>query len=518
MSSLPPYPLFPRIACRPGEAILSFGLADELFSDYPEFGPSEGFSILAIAGIIPTSLRRIIILLGHRIRPAHDRAFRETLNHTLRNCPRLESVLIVAYVASWTDLARDIARQWKSGAVTLYEEHIIDSQRNSEVRTYWRKLPEPSTAWKPESFAAFSLDLVSEYAEDVCQLPQLEKLSIRPPRNYSTFHNNRESILLRFASLLSRLPELRNVSLPLDIPDLLFRLASSLRHPCAIELITPPTTQVTPTTLLASLTAGFRNFDLLQNLSIPGEVLSDALLSCLGDLRGLRTQTITGGSVPPGLQPHAKGKFSALRRWRLLGTACLLPDIEAALRAFVPPRSSAMNMITVEAESLRFSTELGKTLGIVHHYCPRIEELNVSINGTTNAEGNDWVDLSPLPRFSLKVFTIKHPRPIPLTDEDIGRLLGAWRSAEFVSLNPRPTSHPGYSGRDRRSPFPTLDCLKAVAKEGRKLRHFGICLDPLPPYSGCADTTLSSLRELDLGVVEVHEAFWKPLFPRAVRL
>jgi hypothetical protein len=266
-----------------------------------------------------------------------------------------------------------------------------------------------------------------------------------------------------------------------------------------------------PPELLADLAACFHNFHLLQKLSLPSGVLCNLLLDCLGDLQGLQEQTIIATSPVPTVMRthHAHNKFQALQTLIVFGSTALQPDIKAVLRAFAGSRLSIIKKIKVEAGSLSNRKEMKRTLGIILRYCPNIDELDICINGTTDAEGNDWVNLSCLARFNLRVFKIQHPRPIPLTDNDIRCLLETWRSAESVSLNPRPTHPPGYSVQTAQSP--TLDCLKYASRHG-SLRHFGVYLDPQP------QAPLSSLEELDLGTADVERTLLERLFPNAVRL
>ena len=496
----------------PSEAILSFGLADDFFSQYPKFGPPIGFSVLAVQAIIPTSLRHLMIYLGRDIRPAHDRAFNAILKRTTSHCPNLESVSIIAYAESWTDLVR----QWKSGTVVLYKEHVIDTARGYDVLTCWRKF---GTEWGPTSSATFPLDRVSECAENVCKLPQLEELTLLPSTDRSTFPYNRGAILQGFSRLLTGLPKLYKVSLPIDSPDVIPILKSSLPHPFTLVLSTYPAMCVTPT-LLTALVANFSQFHLLRELCIPGHALCDPLRDCLGDLQDLQEQTIiVTGLVPAGaLMSHARDKFPVLRTLNLLGSTAFLSDIAAILRAFAFPGVSAIKKVKIEAGSLSGNTEMKDTLRIITQHCPRLEKLNICINGVNAAEESDWMDLTLLRTLNLKVFLIKHPRPLPLTDNDVGVLLRAWRSAEFLSFNPRPTSPPGYSEFDEIPQLPTLNCLTSVAKEGRSLHHFGIYLNPLPPYYSNDRHSLLSLRELDLGASVVDRGFWVRLFPNAKRL
>ena len=502
----------PHIARRSDDdnvVLIILGNVDDIFEEnFPEFEHPKpiSWSHKIMNANIPVSLRTLHILLGYDIAYSHQQMLKAMLMHTTDNCNNLESVCVLAYSTNWKKEWQDLIQEFRPRV--RFTERIIDSQRTFEAmvtysRSNWRTEP-----WQAESALMMPLDCVGSHGRIVRVLPKITRLCLSPPLNLL---DNRRDVFNAFKQLLANSLVLHIVTFPLGLsPGLISICKESLpQRPWVIELTTSPEMAI-PQEL--DLAACFRNFHGLQKLSLPSGILCNPLIDCLGDLQGLQEQTIVAMGPVPSVKPthRPQDKFPALHTLILLGSTALQQDAEGLVHTFSGSRMNAIKKIKVEAESLSHGKEMKRTLDVILRYCPQIDHLDICIKGTTETEGSDWVDLSRLTRFNLRVFKIKHPRPIPLTDEDIRHLLKAWCSAESVSFNPRPTLPVKYSTRAAQSP--TVDCLKHVARHGRNLRRFGVFLDPQPQYS------LSSLEELDLGTVDVERTLLEPLFPNAIRV
>jgi hypothetical protein len=501
---------FPQIVRRSNEAILSFGHIDGSFCRYPGSGSPH----LLSPSVIPNSLQRLKILVGGEFSDTDNRALVTSLEHIRSHCWNLESVSVIADAHLWEERAAFV-REWGSLPLVRYKERIIDQDWNTELSTYSRKY---GSKWERTSHISFPVDRVNELAHSVCQIPQVTVLSLLPAMEQSRVldNNSRRSIVRGLAQLLRRLPDLRKISLPLEFSsriDLFLTIASSLHHCCAVEL--SAASLVTPTqVLLTNLAAGFHQFDHLRKLGLPAYVLRDGLCVCLGELQGLQKLTIMATSHIPVLSPAAPYRYPMLRTLKLSGSKALSYDLENAFCAFVHPHNSAIRRVVVEVGHLTRRKEMKDTLSVIVQHRGQINELDIHIHGIHGSERKEWMDLSLLSSLpNLRRFAVTHPRPLPLTDKDIGSLMSALPSAKVLSFNPRPTLPPWYR-------LPTLNCLTDVAKEGTSLCHFGIHLDPRPSYHGDLSSH-SRLEELDLGEVAVsiqQATQLRQLFPNATQL
>ena len=463
------------------------------------------------------SLRHLTILLLDREFSETDcQALVTSLKNTRSLCANLESVSVIADAHSWLQHVAFV-RKWNLPPVVRYKERIIDLDRKSEVLTcsHMRGLQ-----WERTSHISFPVDRVVELADFVWNIPQVIILSLLPTTEPSMVLNNRRSIIRSVAQLLSHLPHLRKISLPLELSSrigYLLTIVSSLHHCSAVELGVD-TASVIPVNQMSvtSLTAGFCHFDHLRKLGLPAYILCDRLCFCLGELQGLQHLTIMATNPIPAFSSvdATVYGFPALHTLKISGSKALSSDITRAFRAFVLPQNGPLRKVLVDVICLSRRKDIKDTLGVLIQHRGQIRELVVRINGVHASERKSWMDLSLLGSLPhLTKFRIMHPRPLLLTDKDIGSLIRAWPLATFLSFNPRPMLRPWASGSA------TLNCMTDVVKEGNNLLHFGIYLDPRPPYNGdfCSH---QRLRELDLGEVIIDKRTTgqlHKLFPNARR-
>ena len=518
MSSSSAGSILPLVARRANssDAVVSIGQVDDLLDHYTEYGPPHPLPISTdfTNSIILDALQRLTIILGRDIHPSHKQVLKAVLKGTTRDHTTLESVCILAYSSSFTSEWSELVREsMLAPSVVLYSERIVNSVRNSEALIDWRYFGSdyPGTSsWEPTSSLMLPLDYIGDYADVVRQLPQLERLYLAPVDRSSPPRDHHEMIK-DFEQLLVQLRELYTVSFPLHLSSYLLPILKDSHHRAfAVEIRAFPAID-TSKALHPGLIAEFHDFHRLQRLSIPSEVLSAPLLNCLGDLRSLHEQTIiVNGPVPVVAPTRACDKFKSLRSLILLGLRAFQSDTESILRAFACASPGTLETIKLNADKLSYQKEMGRTLRVISKHWPHILELDICIEGTTDGEQSDWMDLSLLRNFKLRVFNIKHPRPISVPDIFIRDVLKAWPLAESVSFNPRPTLPRASSSHTAQSP--TLDSLKYAALYGSKLRHFGIHLESRPQH------TLWRLETLDLGMADVEKALWEPLFPNAIQV
>ena len=502
-------PSFPQIACHSNKAILSFGNPDDFFRRHPGSVSPQPLS----PSMVPGSLQRLEISLGREFSEHDDQALLSSLEHIRSHCRSLESVSVTANAKSWVERAV-LVRKWGSPPLVLYKERIIDPEWNSEVLTRRRRR---GLQWEHASHISFPVDRVNELADSVCQIPHVIRLSLLGQPEPLT---NRRLVVRDLTQLLRRLPDLRKVSLPLELSSrigLLLTIVSSLPHCCALKLSISSTLHVTEA-FCKDLIGGFRQFDHLRKLCLPANILCDSLLVCLGELLGLQKLTIIATSPVPVLSAAMPNSFPVLRTLKLFGSKNLSSDLETALRAFAPPHSTTLRRVFVDAAYLSHRNEMRDTLNAIVQYRGAIEELGIRINGMHRLERRDWMELSQLKLLrNIRMLGITHSRPLPLTDGDVGHFITAYPLAKFLSFNPRPTLPPWYSPI---SHSPTLNCLRGVVTEGSNLHHFGIYLDPRPSYNSNLSSH-TNLQELDLGEVVVSKkkaALLLRLFPNAKRL
>ncbi|KAE9386987.1 hypothetical protein BT96DRAFT_501468 [Gymnopus androsaceus JB14] len=136
-----------------------------------------------------------------------------------------------------------------------------------------------------------------------------------------------------------------------------------------------------------------------------------------------------------------------------------------------------IHLLSISVPMLHRQDEFNIFLSALPTHAPSLQILMVQINALHRDETAQWMDgLRNLINVrGLTRVDIVHPRPLPLLDGDIAWLLAAWRNAEYISLNPKPSSsmvlNPG-------QPSLTRNALKGVAVHAPvSLKHLGLYLD-----------------------------------------
>ncbi|KAJ7580210.1 hypothetical protein C8J56DRAFT_962535 [Mycena floridula] len=107
-----------------------------------------------------------------------------------------------------------------------------------------------------------------------------------------------------------------------------------------------------------------------------------------------------------------------------------------------------------------------------------LRHLKVNIRAVSPVETPAWSRNAEFFRRckNLETFIIRHPRPIPFNDKDIGEFFAKMNKIKVLQLNPWPES-----AWDSQIALPTLECLEHARSQGRLeftvLTHLGIFLD-----------------------------------------
>ena len=260
-----------------------------------------------------------------------------------------------------------------------------------------------------------------------------------------------------------------------DSPSLFELIAAS---PRLVDLELIPSESPPPSVL--ALVEFLDHLDRLERLSLPGEALCAEIHQRLAQLPSLRELHVDAKTtkISNRFSTANPNDFRALETVQVTG---YLLDLAKVVRACSHRSTTTIRRIRVETSALSHEKELHDTLKVLLEYCPEVEELEIVINGLNEKEDFRWMALSLLTRFKeLRKFVIEHPRPLPLADDFIERLLEGWPRARHISLNPRPT-FPSYSTSPRDAPpLPTSDCLRFFDKRAG-LDHYGIYLKSSGP-------------------------------------
>ncbi|GLB34023.1 hypothetical protein LshimejAT787_0109070 [Lyophyllum shimeji] len=507
---------FVQILIRDDDAIVSFSFPNAFEGCR---GRPESVQASAVLEKLPSTLRRLCILLGPGLGHVDDLALSFILEYITNRYPHLASFSITSYASSWIPMTAVLSRVSRFGCRAI---RIVDPAQKSEASI---------TVHRRGSQVGHALSVViplcrlweEAVVAALCDnFWQLDKLTILPPLLFTAYQEQRDTILASFQRFLSRARDLQCLSLPLELSSGLapiILLASALPHCNKIELSCASLRFFfAQSSVISELISGLHHFDHLKKLALPAEVLCPSLHACLGGLRGLQELKIVAATTttPTELPAPHPGQFATLRTLQILGT---FSHLQWALEAFAHPEANSLRSIYVESKCLGNKDETRGAFEIMASRCPKVKELGVCIQNIHPFEKMDWLDLSPLCDLQLKDFVIHHPRPLALSDSDILRFLTAWSRAKHISLNPRPTLPAWVASGGAAPPLPTLTSLIHAAEHGRMLHHFGIYLNSrLPRTLGSRDRP-GSLRELDLGLSRRsrQSAVWiQEVFPNAV--
>ena len=521
MSSLP------QIVLLPDRTIVALGLlprnAARLSMSFDP-GRIQLVSTSRITALLPESLRCLEIVLGPKVNPLDDEALTLTLCHARANCPDMESIFIIAHSKAWTDARNRRILQIVNPFIEHFERRIVDPRRNAEVRLVTRQAHMSSSA-------RFPLDFLEDESvrSNLLQLPNLQKLVLSQPTAPPLFSENVIAIQAAFICILG-LNFLRKITVTLDVlsgVNILLHVLSALPHFRQLVLLRPKSFSLSSgikTVINGSLIAGLRGFDHLRKLTLPLDVVCDDLLDCLAGIVGLRELTLTPATslIPTSSRHAVTGQFPNLRSLRVSGS---LSDLASVVRACVHPLTNVITFVGVVTRSLQHAQEMRDAMQVVATHCGGLRAMEINIEHVHGMENSVWLDFAPLLRGcpNLEKFTIKHPRPLPLSDANIRNMLVTWPLAQHLSLNPRPSLPPWRIERGSQCYLPTLGCLGHVAENaGRSLLHFGVYLNTRSGHGEMVrGASLLTLKELDLGTSRINGRTAKlirPLFPEATWL
>ncbi|TFK55596.1 hypothetical protein OE88DRAFT_637741 [Heliocybe sulcata] len=151
--------------------------------------------------------------------------------------------------------------------------------------------------------------------------------------------------------------------------------------------------------------------------------------------------------------------------------------------------------VRIDIRALQSRLDMRDSLRTIHHHCSQLEDLRLTINYQGTGEDGSWFDLSPILLCSrLKRLWIKHPRVLPIVDDDVFTMLSSWEDIQELSLNPEPTNYRG------EKPELTVLSLVYVAQMGPKLHDVGLCIDLGAALPETTSHSWSSLSNIHLGL------------------
>jgi hypothetical protein len=520
-----------RITFANDKVTIGFGISD-LQSGNSKAERFEHISKAEIPSRIPQSMRHLEIFLGPQVCDIDVLSFSVTAHHVLSDCPRLESLSVRAHYSSskwFQQVLESVGKlvqgyRWVSPPLVSFTIHGIVPERRSALVIRRR----PGSQAILETSVTATLDTLGEphVVDELLKFPlALSRMKILPSTSGFSLLRSRNTTLAALTWLLPYLRELTKISLPSELSSDLGRCLSRVSaspHCNNLEIIppSPPSLPFEIRSLVDQLIEGLHGFNHLRKLCLPASFICVRLLNTLGSIQDLREVKVVAAasSVSGGLSGRSgQIEFPSLRTITVVGS---LSELKKIVRVFACCGANKIKRIYVDAERLDNEREMRRALHCIVTHCPGLMVLGIRIRGVHRSENARWMNLSHLGELpKIRELVIQHPRPLPLVDSQICDFLQKWPFAEIVSFNPSPSLPPWSTPSGTILHPPTFGCLVEAVGHGRRLRHFGVYLNPRATHPA-VDPALStmSLRELDLGTSGFRRRskdFAKRLFPNA---